>query len=165
MNTRIQVEHPTTELITGIDLVKEQVRIAAGEPLSLTQQDVQPRGWAVECRINAEDPEQRFLPSPGTITRWSPPSGPWVRVDDGAYSGYTVQTHYDSLLCKVITWGRDRSEAVVRMERALGEFEVEGIRTTVGMHRRLLQDPDFRAADYHTAWLEQTFMQRAAASV
>lgn len=159
MNTRIQVEHPTTECITGIDLVKEQIRIAAGDPLSFTQEEVQPRGWAVECRINAEDPDNRFMASPGTITRWAPPSGPWVRVDDGAYTGYTVQPFYDSLLCKVITWGRDRPEAVARMSRALREFEVEGIRTTVPLHQRLMEDADFTAGRYHTAWLEQTLGQ------
>ena len=161
MNTRIQVEHPTTEWITGVDLVKEQIRIAAGLPLSMAQADIQPRGWSVECRINAEDPDRRFAPSPGTITRWQPPSGPWVRVDDGAYSGYTVPPYYDSLLCKVITWGRDREEAVARMSRALGEFEVDGIATTVGMHRRLVADEDFLAGRYHTAWLEHTFMAAA----
>ena len=161
MNTRIQVEHPTTEWITGVDLVKEQLRVAAGEPLTYTQADIQPRGWSVECRINAEDPDHRFAPSPGTITRWIPPSGAWVRVDDGAYAGYTVQPYYDSLLCKVVTWGRDRPEALARMARALREFEVEGIQTTVGMHRRLVEDPDFVAGRYHTAWLEQTFMGRA----
>jgi acetyl-CoA carboxylase biotin carboxylase subunit len=162
MNTRIQVEHPTTEMITGIDLVKEQIRVAAGEPLSFGQADVQPRGWAIECRINAEDPDNRFVASPGTITRWSPPSGPWVRVDDGAYAGYTVGPYYDSLLCKVITWGRDRAEAIARMSRALAEFEVEGIRTTLGMHRRILVDPDFLAGSYHTGWLEQVFLARTA---
>jgi len=161
MNTRIQVEHPTTEWITGVDLVKEQLRVAAGEPLTYTQADIQPRGWSVECRINAEDPDHRFAPSPGTITRWIPPSGAWVRVDDGAYAGYTVQPYYDSLLCKVVTWGRDRPEALARMARALREFDVEGIQTTVGMHRRLVEDPDFVAGRYHTAWLEQTFMGRA----
>jgi len=160
MNTRIQVEHPTTEWITGVDLVKEQIRVASGEPLSFRQEDVRPRGWAVECRVNAEDPDNRFLASPGTITRWTPPSGPWVRVDDGAYTGWTVPPFYDSLLCKVITWGRDRPEALARMACALREFEVEGIRTTVGMHRRLVDDADFTAGRYHTAWLEQTFMGR-----
>ena len=160
MNTRIQVEHPTTEWITGIDLVKEQIRVASGEALTFGQDDVQVRGWALECRINAEDPDNRFMASPGTITHWSPPSGPWVRVDDGAYAGYTVQPFYDSLLCKVVTWGRDRPEAVARMSRALREFEVEGIHTTVGLHRRLIEDADFAAARYHTSWLEQTFMKR-----
>lgn len=160
MNTRIQVEHPTTEMLTGIDLVKEQIRVSAGDHLSVRQDEVVPRGWSVECRINAEDPDNRFVPSPGTITLWSPPSGPWVRVDDSAYTGYTVQPYYDSLLCKVITWGRDRPEAVVRMTQALAEFKVEGIRTTIGMHRRILEHPDFLAAAYHTAWLEQTFMAR-----
>ena len=166
MNTRIQVEHPTTEMITGVDLVKEQIRVAAGEPLALDQSDVVARGHAIECRINAEDPDQRFIPSPGTITRWHPPAGPWVRVDDSAFSGYTVPGFYDSLLCKVITWGRDRPEAIARMERALREFEVEGIRTTVGMHRRVLAHPEFRAGDYDTTWLEQRFLggERAAAT-
>jgi acetyl-CoA carboxylase biotin carboxylase subunit len=162
MNTRIQVEHPTTEMITGIDIVKEQIRVAANEPLRIGQSEVEARGWSVECRINAEDPDNRFAPSPGTITRWSPPAGPWVRVDDGAYPGYTVQTHYDSLLCKVISWGRDRPEAIARMSRALAEFEVEGIRTTLPMHRRILADPDFLAGLYDTGWLENTFMARGA---
>ncbi len=163
MNTRIQVEHPTTEMITGVDLVKEQIRVAAGEHLGMAQSDIVATGSAIECRINAEDPDQRFIPSPGTITRWQPPGGPWVRVDDSVYPGYTVPTFYDSLLCKVITWGRDRAEAIARMERALREFEVEGIPTTVPMHRRILADPAFRAGAYHTTWLEQQFLGGEAA--
>ncbi len=161
MNTRIQVEHPATEWITGFDLVKEQIRIAAGEPVSITQADLAIRGWSVECRINAENPDERFTPTPGTVTRWRPPSGPWVRVDEGTYSGDTITPYYDSLLCKVVTWGRDRPEAVARMARALAEFEVEGIHTTIGMHRRLMAHPDFLAGDYHTSWLEQVFMGQA----
>ncbi len=155
MNTRIQVEHPTTEMVTGIDLVKAQIRVAAGEPLGLRQADVAPHGWAVECRINAEDPGNRFSPSPGTVTAWDPPSGPWVRVDNGIYAGYTVPAVYDSLLCKVIVWGRDRREAVARMGAALADFGAEGVHTTLTLHRRLLADPDFVAGRYHTGWLEE----------
>lgn len=164
MNTRIQVEHPTTEMITGIDIVKEQVRIASGEPLAIRQEDIRPYGWAVECRINAEDPENRFVPCPGTITRWRPPTGPWIRVDDGVYAGYTVPAHYDSLLCKLIAWGRDRSEAVTRAQCALAEFQVEGIRTTIGLHRRILADPDFLVGNCHTGWLEEDFRHPPAQS-
>jgi len=159
MNTRIQVEHPTTEMVTGVDIVKEQIRIAAGEPLSFTAEELKPRGWAIECRINAEDPENRFIPSPGTVTRWEPPTGPWIRVDNGVYAGYTVPAAYDSLLCKVVAWGRDRQEAIARMRSALADFQAEGIRTTIGLHRRILADPDFLEARYHTTWLEEEFLK------
>ncbi len=155
MNTRIQVEHTVTEMITGIDLVKTQIAVASGEPLGLTQSDVRRCGWAIEMRINAEDPALRFAPSPGTITTWETPSGPWVRVDDGVFSGYTVQPYYDSLLCKLVVWGRDRDEAIARGRRALREFHVEGIATTIGLHRQLLEEPAFLAGDYHTGWLEE----------
>ena len=155
MNTRIQVEHPVTELVTGIDLVKEQIRVAAGEPLSFTQDQVEFRGWAMECRINAEDPGNRFLPSPGTITLWEPPGGPGVRLDAGFRAGTTVQPFYDSLVGKLIVWGRDRQEAIARMRRALDEFRIEGIRTTIPLYREILQRDDFRQGRFHTRWLEE----------
>jgi acetyl-CoA carboxylase biotin carboxylase subunit len=164
MNTRIQVEHPVTEMITGIDIVREQILVAGGEPLSFRQEDVAPRGSAIECRINAEDPDNRFLPSPGTISAWQPPHGPWVRVDEGVRAGSQVQPFYDSLLAKLICWGPDRPQALARMRRALGEFRVEGVKTTIGLHRHVLADPDFAAGRYHTAWLEGTFLGRLAAA-
>ncbi len=163
MNTRIQVEHPTTEMITGIDLVREQILVCGGEPMSFRQEDVHPRGWAIECRINAEDPDNRFLPSPGLITVWEPPCGPWVRIDEGVRAGQRVQPFYDSLLAKLICWGADRPQAVARMRRALDEFVVEGVKTTLPLHRRILADAEFQAGDYHTGWLEGTFLSRAAA--
>jgi acetyl-CoA carboxylase biotin carboxylase subunit len=162
MNTRIQVEHPTTEMITGIDLVREQILVCSGEPLSFRQEDVLPRGWALECRINAEDPDNRFLPSPGLITAWEPPAGPWVRVDEGVRAGQRVQPYYDSLLAKLICWGPDRPQAVARMRRALDEFVVEGVKTTLPLHRRILADAEFQGGSYHTGWLEGAFLTRAA---
>ncbi|MDA8197865.1 MAG: acetyl-CoA carboxylase biotin carboxylase subunit [Thermaerobacter sp.] len=153
MNTRVQVEHAVTEMVTGIDIVKEQITIAAGEPLSFGQQDVQMSGWSIECRINAEDPEHQFRPSPGTVTKWVPALGPGVRVDEGAYPGYQVQPFYDSLLAKLVVWGRDRQEAVARMRRALYEFQVEGVHTTVGLHRQLMEDPAFVAGELSTHFL------------
>lgn len=153
MNTRVQVEHAVTEMVTGIDIVKEQIRIAAGEPLSFAQEDVRLNGWAIECRINAEDPEHQFRPSPGTVSRWDPPQGPWVRVDEGAFLGYQVQPFYDSLLAKLIAWGRDREEAIARMRRALYEFQVEGVHTTIPLHRQLMEDPEFVAGHLSTHFL------------
>jgi acetyl-CoA carboxylase biotin carboxylase subunit len=164
MNTRIQVEHPTTEMITGIDIVREQILVCGGEPISFSQEDVRPRGWAIECRINAEDPDNRFLPSPGLITAWEPPAGPWVRVDEGVRAGQRVQPFYDSLLAKLICWGADRPQAVARMRRALDEFTVEGVKTTLPLHRRLVADADFQSGAYHTGWLEGAFLSRAAAT-
>jgi acetyl-CoA carboxylase, biotin carboxylase subunit len=155
MNTRIQVEHPVTELVTGVDLVKEQLRVATGEPLSVTQDEVELDGAAIEVRINAEDPERSFLPSPGEITAVALPGGPGVRVDTAAFAGYHVPPFYDSLLAKLICWGRDREEAVARTRRALGEFVVEGIHTTIPFHLELLADPRVQAGDYHVEFLEQ----------
>jgi acetyl-CoA carboxylase biotin carboxylase subunit len=160
MNTRIQVEHPVTEMVTGVDLVKEQLRVAAGEPLSVAQEDVELDGAAVEVRINAEDPERAFLPSPGEITGLALPGGPGVRVDTAAFAGYHVPPFYDSLVAKLICWGRDRDEAIARTRRALGELVVEGISTTTSFHLELLDDPSVRAGDYHVEFLEQ----RGAAS-
>ncbi len=153
MNTRVQVEHAVTEMVTGIDIVKEQIRIAAGEPLSFGQDEVHMTGWSIECRINAEDPEHQFRPSPGTVSTWVPALGPGVRVDDGAYAGYQVQPFYDSLLAKLVVWGRDRDEAVARMRRALYEFQVEGVHTTLGLHRQLMEDPEFVAGRLSTHFL------------
>lgn len=154
VNTRIQVEHPITEMVTGIDLIKEQIRLAAGHPLSLRQQDVVLTGHSMECRINAEDPE-KFTPSPGQITKYSAPGGFGVRVDSAMESGATVVPYYDSMIAKLITHGRDRQEAMARMRRALDEFVIEGIKTTIPLHRRIFDDPDFQKGHISTAFLEQ----------
>ena len=147
MNTRIQVEHPVTELVTGLDLVREQIRVAAGEPLGYRQDAVRWTGHAIECRINAEDPEH-FTPSPGLVTAWVPPGGPGVRVDSHLMAGYAVPPHYDSLVAKIIVHGRDRAEAVARMHRALSETVLEGIKTTIPFHLKLLADPTFLAGEF-----------------
>ncbi|MBI5166418.1 MAG: acetyl-CoA carboxylase biotin carboxylase subunit [candidate division NC10 bacterium] len=154
MNTRIQVEHPVTEMVTGLDLVKEQIRIAAGEGLRFNQGEVALRGHSVECRINAED-SRDFLPSPGRITDLRLPGGPGVRVDTHAYPGYVVPPFYDSLLAKLIVHGADREEALARMRRALDEFVVEGIKTTLSFHRSLLQDSAFLKGKFSTSFLER----------
>lgn len=153
VNTRIQVEHPITEMVTGIDLIKEQIRLAAGHPLSLRQQDVVLAGHSLECRINAEDPD-KFTPSPGTLTKYSPPGGFGVRVDSAMESGSVVVPYYDSMIAKLITHGRDRQESLARMRRALGEFVIEGIKTTIPLHRRILDDPDFQKGHVSTTFLE-----------
>ena len=153
VNTRIQVEHPITEMVTGVDLIKEQIRLAAGHPLSLRQQDVVLTGHSLECRINAEDPE-KFTPSPGTIAKYSPPGGFGVRVDSAMESGSIVVPHYDSMIAKLITHGRDRQESMARMRRALGEFVIEGIKTTIPLHRRILEDSDFQKGHVSTTFLE-----------
>ncbi|HEV8310605.1 MAG TPA: acetyl-CoA carboxylase biotin carboxylase subunit [Methylomirabilota bacterium] len=153
VNTRIQVEHPVTEMVTGIDLVREQIRIAAGEPLGLTQDAVPSEGHAIECRITAEDPVT-FVPNPGRITTYLPPGGFGVRVDSHCFGGYTVPPHYDSLVAKVITHGADRPAAIARMRRALAEFLLEGIKTTIPFHTRLLTDPRFVEGAYSTAFIE-----------
>ena len=153
MNTRIQVEHPVTEMITGVDLVKEQIRIATGEPLAIQQRDVRLSGHAIECRINAEDHAAGFAPCPGLVARYQAPGGPGVRVDSHLESGYEVPPFYDSLLAKIICWGRDRDEALSRMTRALGEMQVEGVRTTVPFHLELLAHERFRAGDVNTRFV------------
>jgi acetyl/propionyl-CoA carboxylase alpha subunit len=157
VNTRLQVEHPVTELVTGLDLVVEQLRIAAGEPLGYGQADVATRGWAIECRISAEDPAARFIPSPGRIAAWRPPAGPWVRVDAGVAEGGEVPLHYDPLMAKLIVWGRDRAEAIRRMAAALGEFGVAGVRTTIPFHAAVMAHPDFVAGRLSTAFVERAF--------
>jgi len=154
MNTRIQVEHPVTEMITGVDLVKEQIRVAAGQPLSIKQSDIVIRGHSMECRINAEDPE-KFTPSPGTITAFNPPGGFGVRVETAAYTQYVIPPYYDSLIAKLVVHGATREEAILRMQRALDEFIVEGVKTTIPMHKKILEDPDFRKGDISTKFMER----------
>jgi acetyl-CoA carboxylase, biotin carboxylase subunit len=154
VNTRIQVEHPITEMVTGIDLIKEQIRLAAGHPLSIRQQDVVLTGHSLECRINAEDPE-KFTPSPGTIAKYSPPGGFGVRVDSAMESGSVVVPYYDSMIAKLITHGRDRQESMARMKRALTEFVIEGIKTTIPLHRRILDDSDFQKGHVSTSFLDR----------
>jgi acetyl-CoA carboxylase, biotin carboxylase subunit len=154
MNTRIQVEHPVTECITGIDIVKEQIRIAAGEPLSMRQQDVQVQGHAIECRINAEDPGNGFAPSPGVVTDLHWPGGPGVRIDSHLYRGYTIPPNYDSLIAKLICFGRDREEALQRMRRALAELRIEGVRTTAAFLASLIDCETFQKGAVHTRFVE-----------
>ncbi|MFO7274317.1 MAG: acetyl-CoA carboxylase biotin carboxylase subunit, partial [Bacillota bacterium] len=154
MNTRIQVEHPVTEAVTGIDLVKAQIRIAAGEPLPWKQEDIVIRGHAIECRVNAEDPDNKLYPSTGTVTALEIPGGPWTRWDGMLYPGYQMKPFYDSLVGKIIVWGEDRNDAIAKMQRALAEFRVEGIKTTVPLHQRILASPEFREGRYSTEWLE-----------
>ena len=154
MNTRLQVEHPVTEMITGLDLVREQIRVAEGKPLSFTQDEVTFTGHAVECRINAEDPVT-FMPSPGTVTWYHPPGGLYVRVDSGLYHGYKVPPYYDSMIAKLIVYGATREACLMRLRRALGEFVIEGMKTTIPLHLKLLEDPDFQNGDYTIKWLEE----------
>ena len=154
MNTRIQVEHPVTEVVTGIDLIAEQLRIAAGEPLRFRQEDIQLRGHAIECRINAEDPRHNFRPAPGTITGWLPPGGPGVRFDSHVYTGYEIPPFYDSLIGKLIVWGEDRPAALRRMRRALSECAVIGVPTTIEFHLALLDRPEFQRGEVHTKFVE-----------
>jgi acetyl-CoA carboxylase biotin carboxylase subunit len=155
MNTRIQVEHPVTETVTGLDLIELMIRVASGEPLPITQADIKPRGHAIECRINAEDPANNWAGASGTVTTFIPPGGPRVRVDTHGYSGYTVPPYYDSLLAKVIVHGKDRRDAMDTMLRALREFTVEGIKTTIPFHQQLLAHPIFRSGEYHLDFLEK----------
>lgn len=155
MNTRIQVEHPVTEMVTGVDLIKEQIRIADNEVLTLKQADVTFQGWAIECRINAEDPWKAFMPSPGKINMYLPPGGLGVRVDSAAYPGYTISPYYDSMIAKLITYGATRKEAIDRMKRALGEFIIEGISTTIPFHYKMMEHPVFIEGDFNTKFLEK----------
>lgn len=154
VNTRIQVEHPVTEMITSIDIVKEQIRVAMGEKLSFKQEDVKFQGHAIECRVNAEDPYMNFMPTPGKIEQFHIPGGPGVRVDSLGYTGYDIPKYYDSLVAKVITWGRDRNEALARMKRALSEFKATGIKTTIPFFDKLLENNDFKSGVYTTKFLE-----------
>ncbi|MDH4027198.1 MAG: acetyl-CoA carboxylase biotin carboxylase subunit, partial [Nitrospirota bacterium] len=154
INTRIQVEHPVTEMITGIDIVKEQIRVAAGQPLGFKQSDIKFSGHSIECRINAEDPV-KFFPSPGTISLFIPPGGQGVRVDTAAYTGWTVPMHYDSLIAKLIAHGRDREEALMKMKRALREFVIEGIKTTIPFSLGIIDDPEFIKGNFNTNFIER----------
>ena len=154
MNTRLQVEHPVTEMVCGVDLGKEQLRVAAGEPLGYTQADISFSGHAIECRITAEDPET-FAPSPGRVTTFHQPGGLGVRVDSALYSGYAVPPHYDSLVAKLVVHGKTRAEAIARMRRALEEMVVDGIRTTLPLHQKIMADPGFQSGDYTIHWLER----------
>ena len=164
MNTRIQVEHPVTEMVTGIDLVREQIRIAAGEPLSFRQNDVRTNGHSIECRINAEDPARNFMPGPGRIQAWSEPAGDGVRVDTHCEAGYLVPPFYDSLMAKLIVHGADRGQAISRMRQSLKAFRVEGVPTTIAFHHDVLSDPDFAAGRVNTRWVEECFLARRAAA-
>ncbi|WP_017472281.1 acetyl-CoA carboxylase biotin carboxylase subunit [Amphibacillus jilinensis] len=154
MNTRIQVEHPVTEMITGIDLIKEQIKVASHQPLTIKQSDVEFNGWAIECRINAEDPNRNFMPTPGLIDLYLPPGGLGVRVDSAAYPGYKIPPYYDSMIAKLITYGQSRQEAIDRMKRALSEFFIEGISTTIPFHKKVLEHDVFLSGDFNTKFLE-----------
>jgi len=154
MNTRVQVEHPVTEMVTGIDIIKEQIRIASGGRLPYHQDEVKIAGWAIECRINAEDPENNFVPSPGRIDRYLPPGGPGIRLDTHAYSGYTISPYYDSMIGKLIAYGHNRQEAIMRMKRALDEYTIEPIKTTIGFHRAIFNNPAFLRGEVSTNFVE-----------
>ena len=167
VNCRIQVEHPVTEMVTGMDLVREQLLVAAGRPLTVTQDDVDPRGVAIECRINVEDPERNFAPCPGVLTDFVPPGGPFVRVDTHGYPGFRVPAEYDSLLAKIIAWAPDREQAICRLDRALAELQVSGrgVHTTRDMIREVLTDPVFRAGTHTTAYLDELRAQAPVRAV
>ena len=155
MNTRIRVEHPVTEMVTGVDLIKEMVSVAEGNPLSFNQDDVVISGSSIECRINAEDPDRNFMPAAGKIQFYLPPGGPGVRVDSAAYQGYTIPPYYDSMIAKLIVWAPTRDEAIAKMKRALSEFAVEGIHTTIPFHMKLLDHPTFNRGDFDIKFLEE----------
>jgi acetyl-CoA carboxylase biotin carboxylase subunit len=162
MNTRIQVEHPVTEMITDVDLIREQIRVAAGLPLSFTQENVVFRGHSIEARINAENP-RTFTPSPGLVTDFHAPGGLGVRLDSALYAGYSIPPYYDSLAGKLIVHGRDRPEAIARLRRALGEMVVGGIDTTIPLFQELLREPDVLSGDYNIHWLEKWMARQTAA--
>jgi len=164
MNTRIQVEHPVTEEVTRLDLIKAQIAVAAGDRLPWKQEEIRMEGHAIECRINAERPDQNFQPSPGLVRYFHAPGGPGVRVDSHLYSGYTVPPHYDSMVAKIICWGRDRAESVARMRRALEETVVDGIDTTLAFHIRVLDDENFRKGEIHTGFIEEFLTRERAAA-
>jgi len=155
MNTRLQVEHPVTEMVTGRDLVKDQIRIAGGEPLGYSQEDIKINGVAIECRINAEDPEKNFSPSPGKVTAFHLPGGPGIRVDTHVFAGYTISSSYDSLIAKLISWGINRSEAILRMKRALEEFVIEGVKTIIPLHQRIIEHDAFIKGKFYTDFVEK----------
>ena len=155
MNTRIQVEHPITELVTNTDLIKEQIKIANGDELSYEQKDIQVSGHAIECRINAEDPLNDFAPNPGKITGYRSPGGPGVRLDSGVYMNYTIPTFYDSMISKLVTWGRTRDDSIARMKRALSEYIILGVKTTIPFHKAILRNPNFISGDLNTHFIDQ----------
>lgn len=155
MNTRVQVEHPVTEMVTGVDLIKEQIKIAAGEKLTYQQEDIQLKGWAIECRINAEDPDHDFRPSPGLVAEYLPPGGPGVRVDSCVYTGYNIPPYYDSMVAKLIVWGQDRQEAIARMKRALNEFRVTNVATTIPFHLKVLDNAFFQKGEVYTNFISR----------
>jgi len=157
MNTRLQVEHPVTELVTGIDIVKEQLRIARGRKLRSTQEEIQLNGWALECRINAEDPYNDYLPSTGTITQSILPTGPGIRVDTGVYAGFTISPYYDSLISKLICWGETRGEVILRMRRALEEYRILGVKTNIPFHQNIIACHRFMAGQFDTRFVEERF--------
>ncbi len=158
MNTRLQVEHGVTEILTSVDLVKEQIRIAGGQKLSFSQKDVRFHGHVIECRINAEDPEKNFMPSAGNIVAYMPPGGPGVRVDSHVYPGYTIPPYYDSMVGKLMVWGKDRTEAIARMERALNEYAITGIKTTIPFHLTILNNAFFRRGDVYTNFIQRRIL-------
>jgi acetyl-CoA carboxylase biotin carboxylase subunit len=166
MNARIQVEHPVSEMITSVDLIQEQIRVAAGEQLSVSQDEVQLKGHAIECRINAEDPDRDFAPAAGTLETYVPPGGPWTRVDSHCYPGWTIAPFYDSLIAKLIVWGPDRDAAIERMARALTEFEISGrgVKTTIAFHQGVLENEQFRSGDVSTDFLEHYLADEAQAA-
>jgi acetyl-CoA carboxylase, biotin carboxylase subunit len=166
MNARIQVEHPVTEMVTSFDLIQEQIRVAAGEPMSVTQEEVNLRGHAIECRVNAEDPDRDFAPAAGKLDVYVPPGGPWTRVDSHCYPGWTVSPFYDSLIAKLIVWAPDRDRAIERIDRALSEFAIDGrgVKTTIPFHRRILAHPQFRSGDVTTDFVERFMTGQAAAA-
>jgi acetyl/propionyl-CoA carboxylase alpha subunit len=157
MNTRLQVEHPVTEEVTGIDIVKEQIRIGRGRALKYEQEDIRAHGWAIECRVNAEDPYNQFMPSTGRITHTLLPTGPGIRVDTGVYIGFEISPYYDSLISKLIVWGDTRGMAILRMRRALEEYKIIGVRTNIPFHQRLMDSHRFMGGQYDTRFVEERF--------
>jgi acetyl/propionyl-CoA carboxylase alpha subunit len=162
MNTRLQVEHPVTEMVTGVDIVKEQLRIARGRQLGYRQEDIRLNGWAIECRINAEDPYNNFIPSTGRISHILTPTGPAVRVDTGVYPGFEISPYYDSLIAKLIVWGETRGQAILRMRRALDEYRIIGVKTNIPFHQNLLEQHRFIAGQFDTRFVEERFSMEAA---
>jgi acetyl-CoA carboxylase biotin carboxylase subunit len=160
MNTRVQVEHPVTEMVTGIDIVKEQIKIAAGSAIEYTQDDIEIKGWAIECRINAEDPDNNFCPSPGRVCRYVIPGGPGVRVDSSVYTNYNIPPFYDSMIAKLIVWGNNRNEAILRMKRALREFKIEKIKTTIPFHLKVLDNAFFQKGEFYTNFIQRRMGDR-----
>jgi acetyl-CoA carboxylase biotin carboxylase subunit len=157
MNTRIQVEHPITEMVHQVDLIKEQIKVAAGETLTLKQNQLKPVGHSIECRINAEDPSNNFIPSPGEVTSFYQPGGPGTRVDTHIYASYQIPPYYDSLIAKLVVWGKDRQESINRIKRALDEFVVEGIKTTIPFHKYVISTPEFLSGDFDTHFIEKIY--------